>query len=52
MLACTGCISTATAPTKPFIDPEPKQELDNGTEPLTGSGFEEEQPEPDFDERI
>jgi hypothetical protein len=29
-----------------------KQNLDNCTEPLLGSGFEEEQPEPDFDERI
>jgi len=25
---------------------------DNGNEPLEGSGFEEEQPETDFDERM
>jgi hypothetical protein len=31
-------------------DPDPEPDLD--TEPLLGSGFEEEQPEPDFDERI
>ncbi len=34
------------------IDPEPEQGLDNGNEPLAESGFEEEQPETDFDERM
>jgi len=34
------------------IDPEPEQVLDNGAEPLAESGFEEEQPETDFDERM
>lgn len=31
---------------------EPGASLDNADEPLLGSGFEDEQPEPDFDERI
>lgn len=34
------------------IDLYLQQGPDNGSEPLAGSGFEEEQPEPDFDERI
>jgi len=34
------------------IDPEPEQGLDNGTEPLIESGFEEEKTETDFDERM
>jgi len=31
---------------------EPGLSLDNGNEPLLDSGFEDEQPELDFDERI
>lgn len=34
------------------LDPVPEQRQDNGTEKLFGSGFEDEQPEPDFDERM
>jgi len=34
------------------IDPDPEQGRDNGAEPLAESGFEEEQPETDFDERM
>lgn len=33
-------------------DNEPGRPTDDGIEPLLGSGFEEEQPEPDFDERM
>ena len=35
-----------------LIDPEPEQALDKGADPLAESGFEEEQPETGFDERI
>ena len=34
------------------IDLEPEQGPDIGAEPLTESGFEEEQPETAFDERM
>jgi len=34
------------------IDPDPEPGLDNGAEPLAESGFEEEHPEIDFDERM
>jgi hypothetical protein len=37
---------------QPPVDPVPEQPNDNGTEKLFGSGFEDEQPELDFDERI
>jgi hypothetical protein len=37
---------------KPSVDPLPEQRQDNGTEKLFGSGFEDERPEPDFDERM
>jgi hypothetical protein len=36
----------------PFTDHDTPAEEDNGLDPVLGSGFEEEQPETDFDERI
>lgn len=36
----------------PVIDHDTPAEEDKGLDPVLGSGFEEEQPEPDFDERI
>ena len=40
-------------PAKQIVaDPDPEQGADKGAEPLTESGFEEEQPETDFDERM
>ena len=39
--------------TEPIVKTtEASQEPAHDGEPLAGSGFEEEQPEPDFDERI
>lgn len=36
----------------PPVDPTPEPIRDNDLDPLPNSGFESEQPEPDFDERI
>jgi hypothetical protein len=36
----------------PVTDQDTPAEEDNGLDPVLGSGFEEEQPETDFDERI
>jgi hypothetical protein len=39
--------------TRPYnSDNDPRLTTESSTEPLLGSGFEEEQPEPDFDERM
>jgi hypothetical protein len=37
---------------QPSVDPVPEQRQGNGSEKLFGSGFEDELPEADFDERI
>ncbi len=36
----------------PFTDHDTPTEEEKGLDPVLGSGFEEEQPETDFDERI
>lgn len=54
MLACTSRTKflhvTLCSPATP--ETEAASAVDAGVDPLLGSGFEEEQPEPDFDERI
>lgn len=37
---------------QPAVEPLPEQRQDDVTQKLFGSGFEDEQPEPDFDERM
>jgi hypothetical protein len=37
---------------QPVTDHDTPAEEDKGLDPVLGSGFEEEQPETDFDERI
>jgi hypothetical protein len=54
MLACTSFNEFLHAkfcgPATPA--PEATSAVDASVDPLLGSGFEDEQPEPDFDERI